>query len=143
MILGASITRSLMGDPSHLVQLGLAQASLGAPEGGGRVVVLAQQPSRRRAIGSIGFHGPPDDRGRLEVGCRIHPAHRGRGYAGEAMTAMFEWAIARLGITRFLLAVSSLEAAGPRLVAELELTSRGPLGDRIPELDSILDAAQP
>ena len=142
MILGASITRSLVDDPSHVVQLALAQESLGAPEGGGRVVVLAQRGIRRRAIGSIGFHGPPDERGRLEVGCRIHPAHRGSGYTGEAMAAIFDWATARFGITRFLVAVSSPGAAEPRLMTELELSGRGGWGDRIAEIDGVLGSCR-
>jgi [ribosomal protein S5]-alanine N-acetyltransferase len=143
MILGAAISRSLARDPSHVTQLALAQASFGAPKGGGRVVVLAQRATRRRAIGSIGFHGPPDDRGRLEVGCRIHPAHRGRGYTGEAMAAMFEWAATRLGIARFLVAVSSQDGSAPRLVTELELSGGRGWGDRIAELEGVLDPLSP
>lgn len=139
MILGAAITRSLVSDPSYVVQLALAQASLGAPEGGGRVIVLLERPSRRRAIGSVGFHGPPDDRGRLEVGCRILSAHRGRGYTGEVMAAMFEWAATRLGITRFLVAVSSPDASAPRLMTELELSRGSGWRDRITELEGVLD----
>jgi ribosomal-protein-alanine N-acetyltransferase len=140
-IIGAAVGGWLGGDPSHVVQLAMAQAAAGTPEGGGRVIVLVGQAGRRRAIGSIGFHGPPDDRGRIEVGSRINPAHRGRGYAGEAMTAMFEFAATKLGITRFLVAVSSPDALAPRLMTELELTGRGPSGDQVAELDAVLDAA--
>jgi hypothetical protein len=57
------------------------------------------------------------------------------------MTAMLEWAAVHLGITRFLVSVSSAEPPGPRLVAELELTGRNPSGDRIAELDAVLDSA--
>lgn len=105
--LGATVGTWLVADPSHLVQLRLAAEAAAAVgfDGFARVVVLAGSP--RRAIGSIGFHGPPDDRDRLELGCRIHPAHRGRGYGVEAATALIDWATARFGITRFLLAVPS------------------------------------
>lgn len=106
--LGAAIARSLAVDPSHLVQLGLAEraASAAGYPGVARAVVLLSG-SQRRMIGSIGFHGPPDDHGRLEVGCRIHPAHHGRGYGAEATTGLLDWATARFGVTRFLLAVPS------------------------------------
>lgn len=142
-IIGAAVSRWFAGSAAHVVQLAMAQsvADRSMPPGSGRVLVVVGPDGRRRAIGSIGFHGPPDERGRLEVGCRIHPAYRRRGYAGEAMAAMFEWAATSLGITRFLVAVPSTEAPGPRLVAELELSSRGPSGDRIAELDAVLDAA--
>ena len=143
VIIGAAVGRWFAGDSAHVVQLAIAEAAAepGMPQGGGRVAMLVERTGRRRAIGSVGFHGPPDERGRLEVGCRIDPAYRGRGYAGEAMTAMLEWAAVHLGITRFLVSVSSAEPPGPRLVAELELTGRNPSGDRIAELDAVLDSA--
>jgi len=122
--LRASVGRWHATDPSHLVQLRLAAEAAAAVgfDGFARVVVLAGPP--RRAIGSIGFHGPPDDRGRLELGCRIHPAHRGRGYGVEAATALIDWATARFGITRFLLAVPSRRAAHGLVPIEIE-TDRG------------------
>lgn len=139
-MLGAAVSTGFAAHSAHVVQLAIALAAeRGAPEGGGRVIVLVERSGRRRAIGSVGFHGPPDERGRLEIGCRVDPAHRGRGYAGEAMTAMFEWAAARLGITRFLVSVSATGTSGPRLLAELELLGRGPSYDQISELDALLD----
>jgi len=139
VIINAAVSQSLANDPAHVVQLALAQAGPHMPDGGSRVVVLVEPPSRRRAIGSVGFHGPPDDRGRLEVGCRILSAYRGRGYTGEAMAAMFEWAATRLGITRFLVAVSSADASAPRLMTELELHGGSGWGDRIAELEGSLE----
>lgn len=104
-VIGASVSRWLMTDPDHLVQLRLgahAASAAGFP-GVARVIVLSDL--HRRAIGWSGFNGPPDDAGRLEVGCRIHPAHRRRGFGVEATTALLDWATERFGITRFLLAV--------------------------------------
>ena len=107
--IGARVSRSLTSDPSHIVQLHLAQQAGEAAgfAGLGRVIVLRSGPRGRRAIGSIGFHGAPDERGRLEVGCRILPSSRGWGYAAEALTALLEWAAADFGVTRFLVAVPS------------------------------------
>jgi ribosomal-protein-alanine N-acetyltransferase len=34
----------------------------------GRAMVLTEDDGTRRVVGSIGFHGPPDEQGRLEVG---------------------------------------------------------------------------
>ncbi|MET9366019.1 GNAT family N-acetyltransferase [Streptomyces sp. NPDC006632] len=47
-----------------------------------------------RAIGGIGFHGPPED-GRVEVGYDLAESVRGRGYATEALRALSAWALAQ------------------------------------------------
>jgi RimJ/RimL family protein N-acetyltransferase len=45
----------------------------------------------RVAIGGIGFHGPPDEAGMVEIGYNIIPAYEGQGYA----TEMARWVIDR------------------------------------------------
>jgi RimJ/RimL family protein N-acetyltransferase len=44
------------------------------------------------AVGHIGFHGPPDERGMVEIGYTIHSHFRQRGLASEAADGMFRWA---------------------------------------------------
>jgi RimJ/RimL family protein N-acetyltransferase len=99
----------LTSDPNHVVQLHLAARAAEAEgfPGLGRAIVLAEPERARRVVGTIGFHGPPDERGRLEVSCRIHPADRSRGYAVEALGALLDWATARYGVNRFLMALPS------------------------------------
>src|SRR5262249_30186593 len=53
----------------------------------GRLIILTDAAGVRHAIGTIGFHGPPDERGRLEVGYRIEAPYRRHGYAREAVRA--------------------------------------------------------
>lgn len=43
-------------------------------------------------VGDIGFHGPPDEDGTVEVGYSVVPSRRRRGYASEATTALVAWA---------------------------------------------------
>jgi ribosomal-protein-alanine N-acetyltransferase len=43
-------------------------------------------------VGDIGFHGPPDDTGRIELGYSVVPSRRCRGYATEAAGALVGWA---------------------------------------------------
>ena len=50
------------------------------------------------AIGGIGFHGPPDEAGRVEIGYNIIPAYEGQGYATEMARRVIEWAFQMPGI---------------------------------------------
>jgi RimJ/RimL family protein N-acetyltransferase len=42
--------------------------------------------------GLLGFKGFPDERGATEIGYGIDPAYQGKGYMGEAVRALVEWA---------------------------------------------------
>ncbi|MFJ8044263.1 GNAT family N-acetyltransferase [Kitasatospora sp. NPDC096147] len=50
-------------------------------------------------IGAAGFHGPPDERGMVEVGYGVDPAHRRRGYAKAILAAMIRQAEAEPSVT--------------------------------------------
>jgi [ribosomal protein S5]-alanine N-acetyltransferase len=56
-----------------------------------RAIVLT---STHEAVGTIGFHGPPDEHGMVEIGYSIHPRFRRRGLASEAADGMWQWAAA-------------------------------------------------
>ena len=47
---------------------------------------------RNIAVGSISFHGAPDERGMVEVGVGVAEAEQGNGYATEALSALWDWA---------------------------------------------------
>lgn len=139
--IGARVGRWLMSDSSHLVQLHVAQQrgeARGFP-GLGRAIVLAATRGGRRMIGSVGFHGIPDERGRMELGCRIHPAHRGRGYAAESMIALIDWATASFGVTRFLAVVSSHPASGDIVSLEIANGQRAPSDQQVGDMASLVE----
>jgi ribosomal-protein-alanine N-acetyltransferase len=50
-------------------------------------------------VGDIGFMGPPDARGSVEVGYSVIPDHRRRGYATEAARAIVEWILTEPSVT--------------------------------------------
>jgi ribosomal-protein-alanine N-acetyltransferase len=71
----------------------------------GRAIVLTHGDGRREVIGTIGFHAPPDETGRVEIGYRVEPGFRRRGIATECIRALLAWAEAQ-GIHRFRASVS-------------------------------------
>jgi len=72
------------------------------PEWGMFVLVRAEDG---RALGAIGFHGPPDEEGRAEIGYDLAEPARGHGYATEALRALSAWALAREDVRMLFAAV--------------------------------------
>jgi RimJ/RimL family protein N-acetyltransferase len=68
-----------------------------------------------RAVGAMGFHGVPDEEGRVEIGYDLAEAARGQGYATEALRALSQWALARDDV-RTLIAKIDLDNAPSRAV---------------------------
>lgn len=46
-------------------------------------------------VGDVGFHGPPDKTGTVEIGYSVVPDQRRRGYATEAASTIVRWALSR------------------------------------------------
>ena len=53
-------------------------------------------------IGDIGFHGPPDEAGAVEIGYSIVEQYRGRGLVGESAVAIGGLAWSRPEVTRII-----------------------------------------
>jgi len=88
----------------------------------------------RRVIGSVIFHGRPDDDGVAEVGYGIEEASRRRGFATEATRACVEWALAQPGVRAVTATTHPLNLASLRLIEKLGMRfdgcrDGGPLGD--------------
>jgi RimJ/RimL family protein N-acetyltransferase len=66
-------------------------------------------------IGDLGLSLPEDEKGSVEFGVTIAPAHQGQGYAGEAARAALDWAFAH-GANR---AVASVDPRNTACVALL------------------------
>ena len=100
--LGATVPADMPDDLVHflLYRTGQVREDPDVQQWIGRAIVL-EDDGGRRVIGSIGFHGPPDEDGRVEVGYRVEPDHRRRGVATEVVRALFDWANREHGITRF------------------------------------------
>ncbi|MFH8597360.1 MULTISPECIES: GNAT family N-acetyltransferase [Streptomyces] len=79
------------------------------------------------AVGSICFHGPPDDEGEVEIGYTLCPAARGEGWATEATRLLADWASGRPEV-RTVRAVT--EPANVPSQRVLERAGFVPSGDR-------------
>lgn len=67
----------------------------------------APEPGRGRVVvGDAGFHGQPDENGRVEVGYMVLSPYRRQGLAEEAVRALLAWAVAEQGVTRFQACIS-------------------------------------
>jgi [ribosomal protein S5]-alanine N-acetyltransferase len=74
--------------------LGVLRRHAGAPAGVEcfGVWVMIERDTQV-VVGDVGFHGPPDQAGTVEVGYSVVPRCRRRGYATEAAAALVEWAL--------------------------------------------------
>lgn len=109
----------------------------------GRSMVFTEPDGSRHAVGSIGFHGPPDAEGKLEVGYSVDPPYRRRGFAREAVRAMFDWAYEAHGITTFIASISPENEPSLRLTEQYGFVLVGEQMDEIDGLELVFEASWP
>ena len=108
----------------------------------GRAIVVADD-GERHVIGSIGFHGAPDEERRLEIGYKVEPAYRRQGIAREAAAAMFDWAYREHGIRRFVASISPANEPSLRLAAGFGFEQVGQQMDEIDGLEYVFETDWP
>jgi len=91
-LLGAKLSAE-WPDP-HLV--GILRRHAEGPEHFGVWVMVERDTAT--VVGDIGFHGPPDGSGTVEIGYSVVPSRRGRGYATQAAIALVGWARSQPGV---------------------------------------------
>lgn len=109
----------------------------------GRAMIQTHPDGRREMVGTIGFHGPPDDADRLEVGYRVQAEHRRQGYAREAVQALFDWANREHGIRRFVASISPTNDPSLSLTRGLGFVRTGEHMDDIDGLEHEFEADWP
>jgi RimJ/RimL family protein N-acetyltransferase len=116
--IGAAIPADMPDDLEHFLEFRIADLSAdpAIQPWLGRAIVL-DDGGGRRIIGSVGFHAPPDQDGRVEVGYRVDPAHRRQGVATEVVRALFDWACREHGVTRFRAATAPDNVASQGVLA--------------------------
>lgn len=143
-LVGAACSPWLPVQLEHFLQYRLAQLEVdpGLREWLGRVMILDEGGSRR-VVGTIGFHGAPDEQGRLEVGYSVDPEFRRRGFARESVQALFDWAHAVHGVRRFIASVSPDNEPSLNLVRSLGFEQTGSHVDDIDGLELELEVDWP
>ena len=76
-------------------------------------------------VGHIGFHDPPREGGKLEMGYTVFPDFRRQGYATEAVLAMMGWATSVHGIRRFIASISPTNEPSLATVRRLGFVQTG------------------
>ncbi|MFE9446674.1 GNAT family N-acetyltransferase [Streptomyces sp. NPDC006602] len=75
-----------------------------------------------RAIGGMGFHGPPDEDSTAEVGYDLVEGARGNGYATEALRTLCEWALARDDVRALFATIEPDNAPSQKVIARAGFT---------------------
>ena len=109
----------------------------------GRAMLLTDGKGRRRVVGTIGFHGPPDAQGRAEIGYSVDPVYRRQGLARESIRALLDWAGEAHGIHRFIASISPTNEASRRLAAGFGFAQVGTQVDDIDGLELVFETDWP
>ena len=56
------------------------------------------EKASREIIGSISFHGKPNEIGMIEIGLEVHPQFQSKGIGAEALQGMWGWVIDQPGV---------------------------------------------
>lgn len=87
---GAPLTPYLV-EERWLWRIRLDQAA-GDPSSLHWIARAAVDPTTGEVVGHVGFHGPPDEHGTVEVAYSVDPAHRRRGFGTAMLRTALAWA---------------------------------------------------
>jgi len=88
----------------------------------------------RQVVGCVGFHAPPDEDGRVEIGYDIVRSERRKGYAREGIQALLDWAWATGRVRTCVASVSPHNAPSLALIHSFGFRH---VGDQIDEIDGL------
>ena len=85
-------------------------------------------------VGLVGFHGPPDERGMVEVAYGVDPAFRRQGYARALLALALDWAasVPEVSVVR-----ASISPSNQASLATLRPFGFDPVGEQWDEQDGL------
>ena len=88
-------------------------------------LMITREGDERLVIGSIIFHGKPDERGIAEIGYGVEERWQGKGVATEGTCAAVEWALAQPGVIVVTATTPPWHAASVRVLEKSGLVKIG------------------
>ena len=101
-----------------------------------RAAVTREAPGM---VGRAGFHGPPDANGMVEIGYRIDPPHRRRGYGLECARLLVETAERLPGVSVVRASIAPDNTPSLRIAERLGFSQVGEQIDEIDGLELVLE----
>ena len=95
----------------------------------------------RLAVGRAGYHGPPDERGTVEVGYAVDPEHRRRGYARAALESLLRRAAREPGVRTVRVSIAPANTASWNLAARYGFVRVGEQWDEEDGLEVVYEVA--
>jgi RimJ/RimL family protein N-acetyltransferase len=92
-------------------------------------------------VGRAGFHGPPDERGMVEVGYAVDQRLRRRGYGRAAVAAMLTRAAAEPAVSVVRASVSPSNVPSLNLIAQFGFVKVGEQWDEEDGLEEVFEVA--
>jgi RimJ/RimL family protein N-acetyltransferase len=83
-------------------------------------------------VGSLSFHGPPDEEGMVEIGLGVHDSFQRQGFGREALLGMWLWVVNQPGVKKLRYTVDPNNTASVALVQQFGFTN---VGQQIDEED--------
>lgn len=128
---GLPIDQATFADDDHVLRLRRDQLRADPAELPWLLRAVVER-STGEVVGRVGFHAPPVD-GTVEIGYAVAPAHRRRGIAVEAATALIGMARER-GARRCLASFSPGNDASRAVLARLGFAH---VGEQLDEIDGL------
>lgn len=94
-------------------------------------------------IGYAGYHGPPDERGMVEVGYTVDPGYRRQGYATAILAALLERAAAEPAVQVVRASISPDNVASLATIAKFGFTQIGEQWDDEDGLELLFERPAP
>ena len=99
----------------------------------------ALDPTTGAVVGHTGFHGPPDERGVVEVAYAVDPVWRRRGYGTAMLATALAWARTSPGVTTVRASVSPDNAASLAMLRRAGFALVGEQHDEVDGLELVLE----